>query len=152
LVIKALDPDWIQIQIGIQPNMLDPDPDEMNADPQPCYREPLLAALTPWWQFLAALLPSDSAAGIFAQMSRAAVEKYFLSCLSAAGSTTAVSTTAGSTTTAVLLARLFGADTSRLLPCIQHAVFVRGLGGDDQASQYLKGCVHGRNNYKDTKP
>jgi hypothetical protein len=38
LVIKALDPDWIQIRIGIQPKMLapDPDPDEMNADPQPC--------------------------------------------------------------------------------------------------------------------
>jgi hypothetical protein len=33
LVIKALDPDWIRI--GIQPKMLDPDPDEMNADPQP---------------------------------------------------------------------------------------------------------------------
>jgi hypothetical protein len=32
LVIKALDPDWIRI--GIQPKMLDPDPDEMNADPQ----------------------------------------------------------------------------------------------------------------------
>jgi hypothetical protein len=26
-------PDWIRI--GIQPKMLDPDPDEMNADPQP---------------------------------------------------------------------------------------------------------------------
>jgi hypothetical protein len=38
LVIKALDLDWIRIQIGIQPKMLelDPDPDEMNADPQPC--------------------------------------------------------------------------------------------------------------------
>jgi hypothetical protein len=37
LVIKALDPDWIRIRIwiGIQPKMLDPDPDEMNADPQP---------------------------------------------------------------------------------------------------------------------
>jgi hypothetical protein len=33
LVIKALDPDWIRI--GIQPKMLDPDPDEINADPQP---------------------------------------------------------------------------------------------------------------------
>ncbi len=33
LVIKALDPDWIRI--GIQPKMLDPDPDEMNADPHP---------------------------------------------------------------------------------------------------------------------
>jgi arginyl-tRNA synthetase len=32
LVIKALDPDWIRI--GIQPKMLDPD--ELNADPQPC--------------------------------------------------------------------------------------------------------------------
>jgi len=25
----------IRIRIGIQPKMLDPDPDEMNADPQP---------------------------------------------------------------------------------------------------------------------
>jgi hypothetical protein len=29
LVIKALDPYWIRIRIGIQPKMLDPDPDEM---------------------------------------------------------------------------------------------------------------------------
>jgi hypothetical protein len=36
LLTKALDPDWIRIRIGIQPKMLDPDPDEMNADPQPC--------------------------------------------------------------------------------------------------------------------
>jgi hypothetical protein len=35
LVIKALDPDWIRIRIGVYPKMLDPDPDEMNADPQP---------------------------------------------------------------------------------------------------------------------
>jgi hypothetical protein len=37
LVIKALDPDWIRI--GVQPNMLDPDPDpdEMNAYPQPWF-------------------------------------------------------------------------------------------------------------------
>ncbi len=37
LVIKALDPYWIRIRIGIQPKMLDldPDPDEINADPQP---------------------------------------------------------------------------------------------------------------------
>ncbi len=35
LVIKALDPDWIWIRIGVQHKMLDPDPDEMNADPQP---------------------------------------------------------------------------------------------------------------------
>jgi hypothetical protein len=34
LVIKALDPDWIRIRIGIQRKKLDPD--EMNADPQPC--------------------------------------------------------------------------------------------------------------------
>ncbi len=33
LVIKALDPDGVRIKIGIQPKM--PDPDEMNADPQP---------------------------------------------------------------------------------------------------------------------
>jgi hypothetical protein len=41
LVIKALDPDWIRIRIGIHPKMLDPDPDpdEMNADPQPCCGE-----------------------------------------------------------------------------------------------------------------
>jgi len=36
LVIKALDPDWIRIRIGVHPKMLDPDPDELNADPQPC--------------------------------------------------------------------------------------------------------------------
>jgi hypothetical protein len=35
LVIKALDPDWIRI--GVHPKMLDPDPDEMNADPQPWF-------------------------------------------------------------------------------------------------------------------
>jgi hypothetical protein len=35
MVIKALDPYWIRIRIGIQPKMLDPDPDEMNADTQP---------------------------------------------------------------------------------------------------------------------
>ncbi len=27
LVIKALDPDWIRIRIGVHPKMLDPDPD-----------------------------------------------------------------------------------------------------------------------------
>ncbi len=37
MVIKALDQDWIRIRIGIQPKMLDPDPDEMNADPQPWF-------------------------------------------------------------------------------------------------------------------
>ncbi len=36
LVIEALDPDWIRIRIGVHPKMLDPDPDEINADPQPC--------------------------------------------------------------------------------------------------------------------
>ncbi len=36
MVIKALDPDWFRTRIGIQHKMLDPDPDEMNADPQPC--------------------------------------------------------------------------------------------------------------------
>jgi hypothetical protein len=36
-VIKTLDPDWIQIWISIQPKILDPDPDpyQMNTDPQP---------------------------------------------------------------------------------------------------------------------
>jgi hypothetical protein len=27
---------WIRTRIGIQPKILDPDPDEINADPQPC--------------------------------------------------------------------------------------------------------------------
>ncbi len=35
LIIKTLNPDWIRIRIGIQPKMLDPDPYQMNADPQP---------------------------------------------------------------------------------------------------------------------
>ncbi len=26
LVIKALDPDWIRIRVGVHPKMLDPDP------------------------------------------------------------------------------------------------------------------------------
>jgi hypothetical protein len=30
---------WIRIRIGIQPKMLDPDPDEINVDPQPCFKE-----------------------------------------------------------------------------------------------------------------
>jgi hypothetical protein len=30
--IKTLDPDWIQIRMGIQPKMLDLDPDLMNPD------------------------------------------------------------------------------------------------------------------------
>jgi hypothetical protein len=38
LVIKALDPDWIRIRIGIQPKMLELDPDKMNADPKPWRR------------------------------------------------------------------------------------------------------------------
>jgi hypothetical protein len=36
LVIKALDPDWIRIRIGLQPQTLDPDPEKMNMDPKPC--------------------------------------------------------------------------------------------------------------------
>ncbi len=35
LVIKALDLDWIRIRIGLQPQTLDPDRDQMNADPKP---------------------------------------------------------------------------------------------------------------------
>jgi hypothetical protein len=41
LVIKALDPYWIririwiQIRIGLQHQALDPDPEKINADPQP---------------------------------------------------------------------------------------------------------------------
>ncbi len=34
-VIKALYPDWIRVWIGIRPQMLDPDPDQMNTDPKP---------------------------------------------------------------------------------------------------------------------
>jgi hypothetical protein len=37
-MIKALDPDWIRIRIGVHPKMSDPDPDEINADPQPCMK------------------------------------------------------------------------------------------------------------------
>jgi hypothetical protein len=33
------DPDWIQIRIGIQPKMLDPDPYQTNTDPQPWPKE-----------------------------------------------------------------------------------------------------------------
>ncbi len=32
LVIKALDPDWIRIRIGLQPQTLDPDPDPEKED------------------------------------------------------------------------------------------------------------------------
>jgi hypothetical protein len=37
LVIKTLDLDWIRIRIGIQPKMLDLDPDQYqkNTDPKP---------------------------------------------------------------------------------------------------------------------
>jgi hypothetical protein len=35
LFIKAPDPDPYWVRIGIQPRMLDPDPDKMNADAQP---------------------------------------------------------------------------------------------------------------------
>ena len=39
------DPYWILIRIGFQPKMLDPDPDpdEMNADPQPSVKAPVTA-------------------------------------------------------------------------------------------------------------
>jgi hypothetical protein len=45
LVIKTLDPDWIQIGIGMQPKMLDPDPDQINTDPKHCYGENYLQDL-----------------------------------------------------------------------------------------------------------
>ncbi len=35
LSLKPLDPKWIRI--GIQPKMLDPDPSQLNTDPQPCF-------------------------------------------------------------------------------------------------------------------
>jgi hypothetical protein len=47
LVNKALDPDWIRI--GIQHKMLDPDPDEMNADPQRWIL--LIYILCPYYHF-----------------------------------------------------------------------------------------------------
>ncbi len=34
MVIKALDPDWIRIRIGMQPKMLDQDPYQMYTDPK----------------------------------------------------------------------------------------------------------------------
>jgi hypothetical protein len=39
LVIKTLDPYWIRIRIriGIQPKLLDPDPDSMEPDPKHCF-------------------------------------------------------------------------------------------------------------------
>ena len=45
MVIKALDPDWIRIRIGVHPKMLDPDPDEMNTDPQPWFSVDLVDLL-----------------------------------------------------------------------------------------------------------
>ncbi len=52
MVIKALDPDWIRIRIGVHPKMLDPDPDAMNTDPQPCFFWWCLAPLNPAQRFL----------------------------------------------------------------------------------------------------
>jgi hypothetical protein len=48
LVIKALDPYWIRIRIriGLQHHTLDPDPEKMNTDPQPCG-----IYLWFWWEF-----------------------------------------------------------------------------------------------------
>ncbi len=37
LVIKALDPDWIRIRIGLRPQTLDPDPEKINTDPKHCF-------------------------------------------------------------------------------------------------------------------
>jgi hypothetical protein len=48
--------DWIGIRIGIKPKMLDPDPDEMNADPQPWlqylrhHQNKNITIYTPWRQ------------------------------------------------------------------------------------------------------
>jgi hypothetical protein len=36
LVIKALDPYWIRIGIGLKHHTLDQDQEKMNTDPQPC--------------------------------------------------------------------------------------------------------------------
>ncbi len=38
LVIKALDPDWIRIRIGLTPQDLDPE--KMNTDPKHCKKAP----------------------------------------------------------------------------------------------------------------
>jgi hypothetical protein len=54
LGFKALDPDWIRI--GVHHKMLDPDPDEMNADPQPCFFGD---------HFLACLDPDSAGARVF---------------------------------------------------------------------------------------
>ncbi len=37
MVIKALDPYWIRIRIGLQHETLDPDPEKMNTDTQPWF-------------------------------------------------------------------------------------------------------------------
>jgi hypothetical protein len=37
--MKTLDPDLIRIRTGIQPEMLDLDPVQMNTDPQPCLKK-----------------------------------------------------------------------------------------------------------------
>jgi len=39
MVIKALDPYWIRIRIriGLQHQPLDPGPEKMHTDPQPCF-------------------------------------------------------------------------------------------------------------------
>ncbi len=58
LVIKALDPDWIRIRIGVHPEMLDPDPDEMNADPQPWSLE------TIFWFKILKFFEADPGSGI----------------------------------------------------------------------------------------
>jgi hypothetical protein len=57
LVFKALDPDWIRIRIGVHPKMLDPDPDEMNKDPQPwSYRFGNCRTVTNLWLNVANLV------------------------------------------------------------------------------------------------
>jgi hypothetical protein len=55
LVIKTLDPDWTRIRIGIQPKMLDPDPDQMNADPDQMNADP-----QPWKKVSYLVLREDA--------------------------------------------------------------------------------------------
>jgi hypothetical protein len=46
--MKALDPYWIRIRIVIQHKMLDPDPDEVNANPQPWFIWAPVYSCTHW--------------------------------------------------------------------------------------------------------
>lgn len=93
------------------------------------FREPLLAALRPWWLFAVALTATsaDAAAAlgtVFASMGLGTTEQYFLSCLAMLPGSSA-------------LVRLFGAAFRQptRLPLIDNIVLVRGLAGPTGVQQ-----------------